>query len=286
MSITLGEFLKQVKPNLLEELSERDAQVLLAHVIGRPRSWLLGHLDAPLTQPQLDSAQQAFARLEAGEPLPYILGHWEFYGLDFNVTPDVLIPRPETELLVEKAIRWLTANPKRRSVADIGTGSGVIAVTIAMHIPDANILATDLSPAALQVAKSNAQKFNVQDRIEFAECDLLPPQSQIVNRKSQMDLLCANLPYIPTQTLSELPIFGREPALALDGGQDGLDLYRRLFSITPKWLTPRGMLLLEIEATQGVQALNLACDAFGDASISLHQDLAHFDRLLEIRRHG
>lgn len=101
-----------------------------------------------------------------------------------------------------------------------------------------------------------------------------------------MDLLCANLPYIPTQTLSELPIFGREPALALDGGQDGLDLYRRLFSITPKWLTPRGMLLLEIEATQGVQALNLACDAFGDASISLHQDLAHFDRLLEIRRHG
>ena len=276
--MNLGEFLSQKK----DTCDSLDAQILLAHVIGHPRTWLLAHLDAPLTPPQIESANQAFARLGAGEPLPYILGHWEFFGMEFNITPDVLIPRPETELLVEKAIKWLTANPSKRSVADIGTGSGIIATTIAMHVPDANILATDISPKALKVAKHNAEKFHVHHRINFLQCDLLPAQSPIENRQSKIDLLCANLPYIPTQTLSGLPIFGREPTLALDGGEDGLNLYRRLLSIAPGWLTPNGMLLLEIEATQGIQVLNLASDTFSEAFIALHQDYAGHDRLLEI----
>ncbi len=280
-----GTYLQQVIPTLQSDSPELDAQILLAHVIGLPRPSLLARLDSPLTQSQIDSADRAFSRLKAGEPLPYILGHREFYGLDFTVTPDVLIPRPETELLVEKAIKWLSAHPSKRSMADIGTGPGIIAVTLAVNIPDANILATDISPNALKVAKANAKKFHVHHRIQFTECDLLPPQSQIVNHKSKIDLICANLPYIPTQTLSGLPIFGREPTLALDGGEDGLDLYRRLLDIAPAWLTPHGMILLEIEATQGIQAFNLASNKFSESHISLHQDLAGHDRLLEISLH-
>lgn len=281
-----GTYLKQVIPTLHTDFPDLDAPILLAHVMECPRSWLSAHLDAPLTQSQIDSANQAFSRLEAGEPLPYILGHWEFYGLDFKITPDVLIPRPETELLVEKAIKWLTANPSKRSVADIGTGSGIIATTIALHVPDANILATDISTRALNVTRHNAEKFHVHHRIDFLQCDLLPG-SNVKGQTSDLqpltfDLICANLPYIPTKTLGELPIFGREPTLALDGGADGLDLYRRLFQIAPAWLSPGGIILLEIEATQGVDALNLAANKFLGSFTSLHQDLAGHDRLLEI----
>lgn len=280
--MNLGEFLARKK----NSYDTFDAQILLAHVIRRPRTWLLSHLDAPLTPPQLDSANQAFSRLEAGEPLPYILGHWEFFGMEFNITPDVLIPRPETELLVEKAIKWLSASPERRTVADVGTGSGIIATSIAMHVLSARILATDISYAALKIAKHNAEKFHVHHRIDFLECDILPQHIDPLPTESHFDLICANLPYIPTETLSGLPIFGREPTLALDGGADGLDIYRRLLDIAPAWLAPHGMILLEIEATQGVKALNLAYDKFSEASISLHQDYAKHDRLLEIQFHA
>ena len=282
MALTFGEYLKHISLQLESDTPELDAQILLAHVIGHPRTWLLAHLDAPLTPPQVESANQTFARLEAGEPLPYILGHWEFFGLDFDITPDVLIPRPETELLVEKAIKWLSASPERRTVADVGTGSGIIATSIAMHIPDANILATDISMKALTVAKHNAQKFHVHHRIDFLQCDLLPQHIDPLPTESHFDLICANLPYIPTKTMRSLPIFGREPTLALDGGEDGLDLYRRLLDIAPAWLAPGGMILLEIEAAQGIRAFNLAADKFSESFISLHQDLAGRDRLLEI----
>lgn len=285
MSISARNYLEHIKPKLLDELSERDAQLLLAHIMGHPRAWLLAHLETHLTQPQLDAANQTFARLEAGEPLPYLLGHWEFYGLDFDITPDVLIPRPETELLVEKAIRWLNAAPERRTVADVGTGSGIIAATIAMHVPGVNILATDISRAALKVAKHNAEKFKVTHRIDFLQCDLLPQHIDPLPTESHFDLICANLPYIPTNTLHGLPIFGREPTLALDGGADGLDLYRRLMLLSIDWLAPKGSLLLEIEATQGIQALNMAYDLFSEATIQLHKDLAGHDRLLEIHLH-
>ena len=268
-----AEYLNQYK-NMLEGL---DAQILLAHVIGRPRTWLLAHLETHLTPLQLDQAQKAFAQLHAGTPLPYLLGHWEFFGLDLHITPDVLIPRPETELLVEKAISWLTSHPEARSVADIGTGSGAIAISIAMKIPQVNVLATDISPAALQVARQNAEKFDLQDRITFMECNLLP---EVFSQP--IDLICANLPYIPTPTLHTLPIFGREPTLALDGGADGLELFRRLFKLIPNRLSPHGMMLLEIESTLGMKAMSLAFDSFSSATIHLHQDLAGNDRLLEI----
>ncbi|MBE0669386.1 MAG: peptide chain release factor N(5)-glutamine methyltransferase [Anaerolineales bacterium] len=280
-----ADILKQITPQLESDWPELDAQILLAHVIGHPRTWLLAHLDTPLSPLQIDQTKEAVSQFQAGTPLPYIIGHWEFFGLDFGITKDVLIPRPETELLIEKAIAWLQASPERRTVADIGTGSGAIAVTLAMHLPDARILATDISHEALKVAKHNAEKFHVHHKIDFLQCDLLPQHIDPLPTESHFDLICANLPYIPTETLQQLPIYGTEPTLALDGGADGLDLYRRLLKIAPDWLAPNGKLLFEIEATQGLKALSVAYDSFNNMNIQLHQDLSGHDRILEITLH-
>jgi release factor glutamine methyltransferase len=266
----------------ISDTPDLDAAVLIAHILNKPRTWLMAHLESTLTSEQQKQLEDSLTQLESGESFPYVLGHWEFFGLKFDVTPDVLIPRPETELLVEKAIAWLQASPVRRTVADVGTGSGVIAVSVALNVPDVQILATDISLEALEVARQNAIKFDVADRIDFVQCDLLPYHIDSLPTERHFDLICANLPYIPTDTLRQLPIFGREPSLALDGGPDGLDLIRRLLTMGPRWLAPNGMMLMEIEATRGIQALNMACDMFSEGIIHLHQDLAGRDRLLEI----
>jgi len=280
-------------PPLLSDLTTRlaptsdtpalDASVLIAHVTDRRRAWVMAHPNLTLTAEQQNQLEALLARLESSEPFPYVLGRWEFFGMEFEITPDVLIPRPETELLVEKAIAWMQASNVRRTVADVGTGSGAIAIALAVHILDSRILATDLSYEALKVARANARKFNVENRIDFVQCDLLPPHPDSLSTEQHFDLICANLPYIPTETLRSLPIYGREPTLALDGGPDGLTLFRRLMAIAPEWLAPNGLILLEIESTLGVQAMSLACDMFSRAEIHLHQDLTGCDRLLEIQ---
>jgi release factor glutamine methyltransferase len=206
-----------------------------------------------------------------------VVGHWEFFGLDFDLAPAVLIPRPETEMLVEKAIAWIKASPERRLLVDVGTGSGAIGISIAKNVPGAGVMATDISLAALEVANQNARKHQIADRIEFIHCDLLPTSSH-----SRFDLICANLPYIPTDKLHGLPVHGREPDLALDGGADGLDLIRGLLNLSIESLNSRGLLLLEIEATQGPKAISLARKAYPGALIHVHRDLAGHDRLLEI----
>jgi release factor glutamine methyltransferase len=263
-----------------------DASVLISHILDKPRTWVLAHPELTLTTEQQKLLDVSLDRLESGEPLPYVIGTWEFFGLEFDVTPVVLIPRPETELLVEKAIAWLRQNPEQKNIADIGTGSGVIAVAIAVHLPNVHVLATDLSREALQIAKRNAEKHGVSKRIDFVECDLLPEKSSFVIRKSTINVLCANLPYIPTQELHKLPIYNREPTLALDGGEDGLDYYRKLMRTAPEWLAPNGLMVLEIESSQGLETLYLARETFPDADIRLHKDLAGKDRLLSIENAG
>lgn len=283
----------RMKTSLLSDITTRlapisdtpdlDASVLLAHILDKTRTWVMAHPELTLPADRQRKLDAALARLEDGEPLPYILGHWEFFGMDLDITPDVLIPRPETELLVEKAIAWLQQSKVRRTVADVGTGSGAIAVSIAVNVPGTNILATDISHMALKVARRNAHKFGALHRIDFVQCDILPPHPGPLSTEQHFDLICANLPYIPTGTLRSLPIFGREPTLALDGGADGLDLFRKLMAVAPEWLAPNSLILLEIEATRGIQALNLAYDMFSQAEIHLHQDLTGRDRLLEIQ---
>jgi release factor glutamine methyltransferase len=256
------------------------ASVLISHILNKPRTWVLSHPELTLTNEQQKQVDDSLYRLESGEPFPYVIGRWEFFGLEFDLTPAVLVPRPETELLVEKAIAWLQQNPEKKYIADIGTGSGVIAASIAVHVPKAKIVATDISPKALDVARRNAKKFNVDERIDFVECHLLPPGGWLEVRA--FDMLCANLPYIPTKELHTLPIYNREPTLALDGGEDGLDLFRKLIRIAPEFLATNGLILLEIGASQGVETVSLASDAFPNSHIRLHKDLAGRDRLLEV----
>lgn len=271
----------------LTDTPDLDAQVLLAHITGHTRTWLTAHPETPLSDLEREAVRKAVSMLTEGTPLPYILGHWEFFGIDFMVTPDVLIPRPETELLVEQALLWLRSRPvtlhSSLRAADIGTGSGCIAVTLAKTIHDLRVLATDLSMPALRVAKHNAHRHGVLSRVDFVQCDLLPPHHEPLPTETHFDVICANLPYIPTQTLTGLPIFGREPTLALDGGEDGLDSIRCLLKIAPEWLAPDGLILLEIEAGQGMAAVSLAYDLFDKATINLRRDLSGKERLVAIK---
>jgi len=284
MTDTLS-LLRQIAGRLPGETPALDAQVLLAHVLGRERSWLLAHPEAAPTPAQEAALEAAVLRLQDGVPLPYVLGRWEFFGLDFEVSPDVLIPRPETELLVETALHWIREYPRNTpQFMDIGTGSGCIAVSLAVHVPDAYIVATDISPAALAVARRNAERHGVQDRIEFVESDLLADGGRRAQDGdlSAIDLVAANLPYIPSETLAGLAVSGREPALALDGGADGLDLIRRLLAGLTSRMSAECLILLEIEAGQGQTARALAEAAFEAAAVEIRKDLAGHDRLVVI----
>jgi len=252
------------------------ALVLLAHIVQRPKTWLLAHPEAHLSKAQADQLEGLLQRLEAGEPLPYLVGTQEFFGLEFEVNPSVLIPRPETEIMVETALAWLQEHPSSRNGIDVGTGSGCIAISLVSNCPDLNMLATDLSENALNVATKNAQKHNVVDRISFSLSDLIPEDPQPV------DLVCANLPYIPTEKLVEVNSLPWEPSLALDGGESGLDLISKLLEKLPAFLNHPALILLETEATLGAQTLQLAKHNFPNAEVSLHKDLFERDRMVRI----
>lgn len=266
----------------VSETTVLDAQVLLAHLMDKTRTWVVAHPEAEVPKELEETIGAWLKRLEAGEPLAYLLGYREFYGRRFEVTPQVLIPRPETELLVERALKWLRANPRRRRAADVGTGSGCIAVSLAAEIPDLQVLATDISLPALRVARRNALKHGVAERIRWLQCDLLSPSPSKTYYPPRFDLICANLPYIPAPLLPQLEVARYEPRLALNGGEDGLALIRRLLEQVPRWIAPGGLVLLEIEASQGMAALSIAYDTFSSAQIHLYPDLAGHDRLLEI----
>jgi release factor glutamine methyltransferase len=252
-----------------------DAQSLLAHHLDRPRTWVLAHPEVELQPRQLDRLEAGLQALEAGQPLPYLLGHREFYGLDFLVTPATLIPRPETELLVETALAEISS-ARELWVADVGTGSGCIAVSLAVHAPRARLVACDLSQAALQVAGANARRHAVGERVWLVQADLLPPVGP------PFDLVCANLPYIPSDEMERLAVSRVEPRLALDGGPDGLSAIRRLLRQCRGRVAPGARLLLEIEAGQGAAALALGQAAFPQARAAVKPDLAGRDRLLVV----
>ena len=252
------------------------ALILLAHVLQKPKTWVLAHPDFHLNPDQKAHLEQLVSRLQQGEPLPYLTGKQAFFGLDFTVSPSVLIPRPETELLVEQALSWLDSHPDAKHALDVGTGSGCIAVTLATRKPWLTITATDLSPTALSIAKQNAASHQASAQIIFELADLYPSGSQT------FDLVCANLPYIPTRKLVEVNTLAFEPTLALDGGADGLTLIRRLLDQLPPKLIAPALVLLETEATLGAETLALAKTAFPKADVSLLQDLAGLDRLVRI----
>jgi len=254
-----------------------DSQVLIAHVLDKSRAWILAHPEDSLTNEESLALEAAATRLETGTPLPFVLGQWEFFGLKFCVTPATLIPRPETELLVENALIWLDQHPKCRLALDVGTGSGCIAIALASMIPDLQIIASDISLSALYVARRNALQLGTLHQVEFLQANLIPPVH------SKFNLICANLPYIPTSTLHNLKVNGKEPELALDGGEDGLDLIRNLIYLAAYSVSPGGLILLEIESSQGGAGSSLAKTVFPKAHIQILPDLAGLDRLLRIQ---
>jgi len=263
----------------------------LGYVLGLTRAQVLARPEALLTPEQAAAFEALVARAAQGEPLAYLTGQREFYGLAFDVDARVLVPRPETELLVDRA---RAARPER--VLEVGTGSGCIAIALAVSLPEATITATDLSAGALEVAARNAQRHNVEHRIQFVQSDLLdvfqPPASSFPLPTSHFPLstthyplICANLPYIDSDELRRLPVSRFEPGLALDGGPGGLAVIERLLGQAPAALTPGGLVLLEIGASQGPAALALARASFPTAVASLERDLAGLDRLLVIDTH-
>jgi release factor glutamine methyltransferase len=256
-----------------------DADLLLCHVLGRDRPYLFAHPEHLLTDAEYTAFQHLVARASDGEPIAYLLGHRGFFDLDLIVTPAVLIPRPETELLLEAALAFAPVN-QPVSAADIGTGSGALAVTFAKHRPLAHVHAVDVSGNALAVAQQNAEKYAVSGRITWHHGSLLEP---LIAQSVRLDLLMANLPYIPRDVVQELDVSRHEPMLALDGGIDGLDLIRELLGQMRGVLRPGGLALLEFGAGQGADVLAAARERFGD-DLAAHiiYDYAGHDRHLHM----
>jgi release factor glutamine methyltransferase len=260
----------------LSDTARLDAQILVAHVLDKPRSWVLAHPELIVSPAEAQHLDELLARLAQGEPLPYLLGRWEFYGLEYMVTPAVLIPRPETELLVEHALAWLRSRPADLLAADVGTGSGCIAISLAVHTPRLKVIASDISHPALRVAHTNAVRHQVSGKVLCVQSDMLPETNRL------FDLVCANLPYIPSGKLETLQVYQQEPALALNGGIDGLGPIRRLLHRVEGQITSGGLLLIEIESTLGDATFSLVYEAFPRAEIELLQDQAGLDRLLRV----
>jgi release factor glutamine methyltransferase len=228
-------------------IDRREAETLLAHLLFRDRPWLIAHSDTDLSATLLNSYRSLIARRAAREPIQYLTGHQEFYGLNLRVTRDTLIPRPETELLVEAVLHWIAARPALRHprILDIGTGTGAIALALAAHLPSANITATDLYPAPLSIAEHNAGRLDLGHRITFLQSDLLAaPQLQSA---PPFDVIVSNPPYVSLYDAATMPdeVLKHEPHTALFAGPHGLDIYRRLLPAAHSALKPEGLLALE-----------------------------------------
>ena len=256
-----------------------EADVLVRHVLALARAELLARPDTPLSHAQAATLEGLLARRMRREPLAYVLGRCEFHGLDFRVTADVMVPRPETETLVDEALAWARERPAPVTIADVGTGSGCIAVTLAVRRPDARLLATDVSPAALAVAEDNARRHGVAERVRLLAGSLLAPLPNSV------DLVVANLPYIPSGRINTLQpeVRDYEPRQALDGGPDGTDLLRPLLRQAGAHLRPGGAVMLEIDDEQGATMAEEARGAFPAAAVRVLPDLSGRDRVLVVQ---
>ena len=252
-----------------------EGEILLRHVLGMNRSQLYSNLDTYLSPEKEKSLYELLDRRHQGEPSAYITGHREFYGLDFQVDRNVLIPRPESELLVELAIR-LVRSQAIFSIADIGTGCGAIAISLAVNLPQVTVYATDISPTALEVARLNCLRYGVADRVVLLQGDLLEPLT------GPTDMIVANLPYVREADLPRSGPLGFEPALALDGGKDGLDKIKSLCCQAGGKLKKGGCLLLEIGEGQAKAVSAILREVFPAATIEVHQDLAGLERVVSL----
>jgi release factor glutamine methyltransferase len=262
--------------------SRREAGSLLTFVIHKDRTFLISHAEDQLTPTEFDSFREAVERRAEGEPLQYITGRQDFYGREFRVSPDVLIPRPETELLVEATLELMSDSETESRICDVGTGSGCIAITLLCERPKALGVALDLSPSALAIAKQNAIDKGVNGRIDFAisDCfDSLPPDA------APFDLIVSNPPYVAANVVGGLQreVRDYEPMIALTPGPDGLSIIRRLIAEAPGFLREDGYLLLEIGFDQGDSVLTLV-DALQWRLVDIRPDLQGIPRIVILRK--
>jgi release factor glutamine methyltransferase len=254
------------------ESARLDAELLATRAFSRSRVELYTHYDQPLDEPELAGYRALVQRRLAGESVAYILGHKEFWSIDFEVDARVLVPRPDTETLVEQALEILAKLDRPARIADIGTGSGAIAISLKKERPGDEVFAVDASPDALAVAQANAARLNLP--VAFLQGDLVSPL------EGRFDLIVSNPPYIPSKEIDTLSSEVRnEPRMALDGGADGLDLVRRLVASAVALLADAGWLAMEIGAGQAESAMNVLRDA-GYLDVGSRRDLASIERVV------
>ena len=270
-------------------------ELLLLHVVDRDRNWIYSHPEENLSEATAENFLRLIARRAAGEPTQHLTGRQEFWGLQFRVSPDVLIPRPETEHLMEVALDRLAVRELRVgrpprltgeniAIVDVGTGSGCIAIALAKELPGAVIFATDISPAALKMARDNAANLGFAERIEFIESNLFEKLAR-QDRLLMFDLVVSNPPYVSRGAANSLSIEVREhePAVALYGGEEGYEFYRQLIYQAEQHLNPGGLLVIEL-GYDSLPAVEPLLDSVRWANVGLTNDLAGIPRVLSAER--
>lgn len=261
------------------------AELLLSHIVGLKRIELYTQFDRAVTQQQLDQLRNLVERAGQYEPIAYLTGKTEFYCLELEVSPDCMIPRPETELLVERAIEFLRGRRKRQLVCDLCTGCGCIAIAIAQNCPHTNIIATDISDAALAVAAKNIEKYQLKNRIKLLCGDLFDPLVPQLDVE-KFDLIVCNPPYVSAPEFEKLGrnVKDYEPRLALLAGDDGLDVYRRIIEKADSFLKSDAALMLEIGYAQGQAIKELLEKANCFAEITIEKDHHNNDRIVTAKK--
>jgi len=261
------------------------AELLISYVAGLKRIELYTQFDKQVPQQQLDQLHDLVKRAGLHEPVAYLTGKTEFYSLELDITSDCLIPRPETELLVQRAIEFLRTRSGIQYICDLCTGSGCIAVAIAKNFPDARVTATDISSVALDVAALNVEKHQLEEQIKLLCGDLFEPVIQQLD-VSQFDLIVCNPPYVSTTEYKKLEknIKDYEPRIALFAGDDGLDIYRRIIEKADQFLKPDAVLMLEIGYAQGFAVMELLKQTGAFTEINIEKDLHDNDRVVTTRK--
>jgi release factor glutamine methyltransferase len=253
-----------------------DTEVLLMHLLDLERSNLLARTDQALNASAEETFRAFIARREQGEPIAYITGHKEFYGLDLLITRDVLVPRPETESVVEACLKAIPES-EPALFADIGTGSGAILVAVVSHRPFLRAYGTEISPAACDIARENCRRHNISDSVKLLVGNLLEPLPEPVN------VIAANLPYVSPGE-AEPDVATWEPQIAVfGGGVDGASTIREFLIQAPSYLLPAGFIVMEVAYSQGRTVSAMAGAAFPDAEVQVHKDLAGYDRIITIQ---
>ncbi len=277
MTISIADWRYQSKIKLAEvsETAEIEINAVLSKVLSRNLPWCLANSNIVLDPNIIEELNKKIDLLRSGIPLGYVLGEIEFFGLNFIIDENVLIPRPETELMVEAAIGWLDKYENAKKLVDVGCGSGAIIISLLKKFPDKKGWAVEISRAALNVSKKNMTYHEIKN-LNFVQLDCL------TGLQTKFDVITANLPYIPGDVLKELPVSKYEPEIALNGGKDGLEVINKLIDQIPSRLNSPGLVLLEIQFDQAEKIIHKLQDSIPEAIISIIKDYSNHDRIIQV----